>query len=139
MPRISRKRQVSALPVKGKPGDYLVLLITSRETQRWIIPKGWPMRGRKDYQAAAQEAYEEAGVSGRIHKHPVGAYNYTKAEDGSEIKVMVYLLQVDTEHENWPERPERRREWMPASEAARRVETGLVEIVERLDVAPVDG
>ena len=66
--------QVAALPVKGKPGKYRVLLVTSRETRRWIIPKGWPMKGRKDHEAAAQEALEEAGVTGHVHKHPMGAY-----------------------------------------------------------------
>ena len=56
--------QVAALPDKGKPGSYNVLLVTSREPHRWIIPKGWPMKGRKDHEAAAQEALEEAGVEG---------------------------------------------------------------------------
>lgn len=68
------KAQVVALPVKGKPGDYQVMLVTSRETRRWIMPKGWPMKGRKDHEAAAREALEEAGVSGHIHRHPMGAY-----------------------------------------------------------------
>ena len=129
--------QVGALPVRGKPGTYEVLLVTSRETRRWIIPKGWPMKGKKDCNAAAQEAFEEAGVAGRVHTHPMGAYTYEKhREGGSEaVRVMVYLLEVQQETEDWPERAERKREWMSAAKAAKSVdEAGLAEIITRLNV-----
>ena len=67
--------QVAALPVRRKgDGDIEVLLITSRKTNRWIIPKGWPMKGKKRHEAAAQEALEEAGISGHVHKKPLGSY-----------------------------------------------------------------
>ena len=133
--------QVGALPVKGKPGAYRVLLVTSRETHRWIIPKGWPMKGRKDHEAAAQEAMEEAGVTGRIHKHPMGAYTYEKRlSDGPEsVSVMVYLLEVEKETGKWPEKDQRQREWVSSSEAAERVdEPGLSAIIKRLEVSPLD-
>ena len=133
--------QVAALPVKGKPGNYRVLLVTSRETQRWIIPKGWPMKGRKDHQAAAREAAEEAGVTGRIHKHPMGAYTYDKRlSDGVEpVRVMVYLLEVEKESAKWLEKDQRRREWVSTAEAATRVEEdGLTEIIRQLDVTARD-
>lgn len=136
---MSYKAQVAALPVKGRPGNYRVLLVTSRETRRWIIPKGWPMKGRKDHEAAAREALEEAGVSGRIHKHPMGAYTYEKRlSDGSEpIRVMVYLLEVEREHREWPERAERRRDWVTPRVAIERLEeAGLLEILRRLEVGP---
>ena len=101
--------QVAALPVKGKPGHYRVLLVTSRDTHRWIIPKGWPMKGRKDHQAAAREALEEAGVIGRVHKHPMGAYTYEKwlSDRTENISVMVYLLKVEKETGKWPEKDQR--------------------------------
>lgn len=134
--------QVAALPVKGKPGSYRVLLVTSRESHRWIVPKGWPMKGRKDHEAAAQEALEEAGVTGRIHKHPMGAYTYDKrlADGGVEhVRVMVYLLEVEKETSKWAERDEREREWLSAKDAAGRVEEdGLSEIIRRLDVSALD-
>lgn len=133
--------QVAALPVKGKPGNYRVLLVTSRETQRWIIPKGWPMKGRKDHQAAAREAAEEAGVTGRIHKHPMGVYTYDKRlSDGVEpVRVMVYLLEVEKETDKWPEKDQRKREWVSTAEAATRVEEdGLTEIIRQLDVTARD-
>lgn len=133
--------QVAALPVKGKPGAYLVLLVTSRESRRWIVPKGWPIKGRKDHEAAAQEALEEAGVTGRVHKHPMGAYTYDKksAEGDVPIRVMVYMLEVEEERGKWLEKGQRRREWCSTVEAAKRVDdTGLSEIIQRLDFAAID-
>ena len=141
METLAHKAQVAALPVKGKPGQYRVLLVTSRETRRWIIPKGWPMKGRKDHDAAAQEALEEAGVSGRIHKHPMGAYTYEKrlANGTDHVSVMVYLLEVEKEAGKWPEKDERRREWLSAKEAAERVdEPALAAIIMQLDVGPLE-
>ena len=99
------RAQVGALPVRGKIGSYEVLLVTSRDTGRWITPKGWPMKGKKDHEAAAQEAFEEAGVTGRTHRHPMGGYICLKRrKDGSEaVRVMVYLLEVRSETDHWPE------------------------------------
>lgn len=74
--------QIAALPLTvGDDGNVRVLLLTSRETKRWVIPKGWPMKGRKPYEAAAQEALEEAGVIGHTKKNPIGSYVYFKRRD----------------------------------------------------------
>src|SRR5205085_5647367 len=71
--------QSAALPWRrtGK-GDLEVLLITSRETRRWVIPKGWPIKGKSSAKSAAREAFEEAGVTGKVKKSPVGTYAYDK-------------------------------------------------------------
>lgn len=122
--------------MRGVRGTYQVLLITSRESGRWVIPKGWPMAGKKDHDAAAQEAFEEAGVAGKVHKHPLGAYTYRKRRLGGEepVRVMVYLLEVDDEKPRWPERDQRRRQWMAPDKAAGLVsEPGLAEILGRLN------
>ena len=66
--------QVGALIVRRRRGSCEVMLITSRDTGRWIVPKGWPMRGKPDDEAAAQEAFEEAGVEGEISRDPVGSF-----------------------------------------------------------------
>src|ERR1700761_2252507 len=72
-------QQYAALPWRHRHGEELeILLATSRETRRWVIPKGWPMKNRKPHAAAAQEAFEEAGVSGRVMKRSIGRYNYVK-------------------------------------------------------------
>jgi hypothetical protein len=85
---------------------------------------------------------EEAGVSGHIHKHPMGAYTYDKrlADGGVErVRAMVYLLEVDKETGKWPEKDERKREWVSTKEARKRVdEEGLKKILKQLDVGPLD-
>ena len=130
------RAQVAALPVRRTAEGLQVLLISSRETRRWIIPKGWPMKGRKDHQAAAQEALEEAGVSGKVHKHPLGAYTYQKrlATGVQPCRVMVYLLDVEKERTSWPEKDQRRREWLSPDAAAEQIsEPGLARLIRGLD------
>ncbi|HEX7240155.1 MAG TPA: NUDIX hydrolase [Longimicrobiaceae bacterium] len=116
-------RQVGALV--WRRGETLeVLLVTSRESHRWIIPKGWPMRGRAPHEAAAQEALEEAGVTGRIEPRALGTYEYRKRlKDGSirRCVVTVYPLEAQEERSRWRERGQRKRRWFPAEEAASRV------------------
>ena len=115
------RAQVAALPVRhAADGGLEVLLITSRETRRWVIPKGWPMRDRKDYQAAAREALEEAGISGRIRKRPLGAYTYQKRLVGrvEPCRVMVYVLEVEKVRAAWRERDQRTRQWFEPGSAA---------------------
>ena len=91
-------RQVAALPVREINKNLLqILLVTSRDTGRWVIPKGWPSKRLDDAVAACREARQEAGVIGRIASKPIGSYQYCKKEkDGSHlIEVAVYLLFVE--------------------------------------------
>lgn len=119
--------QVAALPVRtGFDGKTQVLVITSRETGRWVLPKGWPMEGRKDPHAALIEAFEEAGVKGKVSKHASGTYDYVKVmpkgKADIDVRVTVYLMDVTDELKRWPERDERTRDWVSAIEAADRVD-----------------
>jgi len=110
-----------------------VLLVTSRDTGRWIIPKGWLEKGTKPYDMAAREAFEEAGVIGKVQKEPIGSYTYTKrlsAKKSVECNVQVFLLNVEQDLEDWPEKGQRRKEWMSPSQAALQIsESGLVGIL----------
>jgi 8-oxo-dGTP pyrophosphatase MutT (NUDIX family) len=128
--------QVAALPLLvGADGVARVLLLTSRETKRWVIPKGWPMKGRKPYEAAAQEALEEAGVSGRAWKKPVGAYSYFKRRDRhfDICQVDVYLLRVEKQLKTWAEKDQREARWFTLEEAADLVqEPGLAALLRDL-------
>ncbi len=118
-------KQVAALPFRvDSDGRIEILLITSRDTGRWIIPKGWPMTGRKPHQAAQREAYEEAGLEGEIAANPVGRYHYQKRFDHGRAfpcRVRVYPLRVEAQHERWPEREQRTLQWFRPEEAARLV------------------
>lgn len=134
-----RTLQVAALPIrKDEDGSIRVLLVTSRETRRYVIPKGWPWPGHKDYKAAAREALEEAGIIGKPSKKSIGEYTYDKRKaDGSiPIKVKVFLLTVVEELESWPEQHERKRVWFtPAKAAAKVAEPELARIISELEAA----
>ena len=121
----SERRQVAALPWRRGPDGIEILLVTSRETRRWVTPKGGRMAGKSDAEAAAQEALEEAGVEGRIVEQPFGTFRYLKALKRRASRwcvVAVFPLEITTEHPDWKEKAERRREWAPAAEAERRVD-----------------
>ena len=116
--------QYAALPYRDKDG-LEILLVTSRETKRWVIPKGWPMKGKKPHVAAAREAFEEAGVTGRIVKRPIGAYGYIKhLKNGAPLQctVDVFPLKVSTQRTQWPEQKERTAHWFSAQDAAAAVD-----------------
>jgi 8-oxo-dGTP pyrophosphatase MutT (NUDIX family) len=101
-----------------------VLLLTSRGTGRWIIPKGWPIRKLSPAEAAAREAYEEAGLVGTIQPSgPVGRYPYAKSSvpGGLAIEVAVFLLRVDRQLDHWPEQAERETRWFTPEDAAQLV------------------
>ena len=120
------RTQFAALPWRRDAnGEVEVLLITSRETRRWVIPKGWPIKGKSSAKSAAQEAFEEAGVLGKIRKRPLGSYAYDKRLKNGRIqhvRVAVFPLQVETEAENYPEHGQREHLWLPPVEAAKQVE-----------------
>jgi ADP-ribose pyrophosphatase YjhB (NUDIX family) len=116
-----RIRQVAAIPFRpDERGAVQVMLVTSRTTRRFIVPKGWPMKGKSGRKAATIEAQEEAGVIGKTLAEPAGAYSYWKRLEKSFIRVdvTVYLLRVTEELSNWPEAKRRHRVWLAPGEAA---------------------
>jgi 8-oxo-dGTP pyrophosphatase MutT (NUDIX family) len=130
-----RFNQVAALPFRIRNGRLEVLLVTSRETKRWLIPKGWPIKGKKAYKAAAQEAMEEAGVKGSISQKAIGHYDYWKrrAEHFDLCRVEVYPLEVSKQLKKWPEKGERDLRWFEVEEAAQQVlEPALAAVIRGL-------
>ena len=97
-----------------------VLLITSRRSQRWVLPKGHIEAGQTSRDAARAEAFEEAGVGGRIAETKIGTYSYTKTDVSGNpaYKVKVYPMEVASLADTWPEQDERRRVWMDFPSAA---------------------
>ena len=117
--------QVAALPYRRlSSGITELLLLTSRQTSRFVIPKGWRMKRRADAEAAELEAEQEAGVKGRIDPTPLGTYRYWKrlVDAFVPITVVVYGLEVDAESADWKEQRERQRKWVTPDEAADLVE-----------------
>ena len=126
--------QYGALPYRLGPHGVEVLLITSRETKRWVIPKGWPMLGKKPRRVAQIEAFQEAGLKGVIGKKPVGVYPYSKILPNGDSRlclVVVFPLRVTMEKVSWREAAERQRQWFPQQTAADLVdESSLAQIIE---------
>jgi 8-oxo-dGTP pyrophosphatase MutT (NUDIX family) len=115
--------QLGALPYRFDfEAGVEVLLVTSRGTRRWIIPKGWPIKGFKPARTAAREAYEEAGVRGRVAARPLGRYVYEKRLEERTApfpcEVQVFPLLVKRQLKKWPECKQRTVRWFPAPEAA---------------------
>ncbi|ESZ24503.1 MULTISPECIES: NUDIX hydrolase [unclassified Mesorhizobium] len=116
-----RIRQVAAVPFRLiARGDIEVMLVTSRTTRRFIVPKGWPMKGKSGRKAATIEAQEEAGVLGKTLKQPAGTYSYWKrlANRFVRVDVIVYLLEVTEELADWQEAKRRQRAWLAPADAA---------------------
>ena len=112
--------QYAALPYRRRAdGGIEVLLITSRETRRWIIPKGWPAPGLTPHDSARNEAMEESGAIGRIGERSIGVYHYTKlvADAAVPCKVEVFLLEVEEQLVSWPEEGQRNIQWFGLQEA----------------------
>jgi 8-oxo-dGTP pyrophosphatase MutT (NUDIX family) len=127
------RRQVAALPFRVGEAGIEVLVLTSRGTGRWVLPKGWPMRGLEDGEAAAVEAREESGTLGKPSKRPMGSYRYWKRTEADFrlVEVDVYPLEARGQLSDWKERGERRMAWVPPRVAAMLVdEPGLTSLLE---------
>ena len=121
--------QCAALPWRWQNGVLEFLLITTRTTKRWIIPKGWPEAGLSPAESAAREALEEAGVIGEIAARPLGAFQYIKQRRNGErlaLLVRVYPLEVMRQRRAYPEKHMRETRWCTPEEALTHIaEPGL--------------
>ena len=118
-PTAPQAGQVAALCWRLRKGRAQVLLVTSRDTGRWVLPKGWPMPGLTAEAAAAREAWEEAGVEGKVSSCAIGLYCYDKMVPGAtalSCAVQVFPLRVQSLRSNFPERKQRRRKWFASAE-----------------------
>ena len=114
--------QSAAIPFRFEEGAPRLLLVTSRRKKHWVVPKGIIEPHLSPSESAAQEAWEEAGIRGRIRPHPVGEYKYDKW--GGTCRVQVFLLEVTEELAEWPEAFFRERRWVSVEEAAELVDQG---------------
>lgn len=132
--------QVAALCWRLHKGRTQVLLVTSRDTGRWVLPKGWPIAGLTAMAAAAREAWEEAGVEGVVQTQAIGAYCYDKSRpDAAPLRccVEIFPLRVGRLKSRFPEHKQRRRKWFGADEAASLVaEPDLATLFQRLHDTP---
>jgi 8-oxo-dGTP pyrophosphatase MutT (NUDIX family) len=131
----ARRLQYGALPYRKSKGHRAeFMLVTSRETRRWVIPKGWPKKGKSPHRSAAREAFEEAGVLGAVGRQPIGSFSYKKRlQNGAsvECKVRVFPLEVKRQTKQWPEKHERQVKWLSASKAAAKVKDAVLSKIIR--------
>jgi 8-oxo-dGTP pyrophosphatase MutT (NUDIX family) len=114
-------KQYGALPFRIRGEDIEVMLITSRDTGRWLVPKGWPMKRGPRY-TAGREAFEESGVIGKVHRQALGAFTYIKSMRKRRVPVdlTLYPLAVKKEKRKYPECKQRARRWFTLNEAIQR-------------------
>lgn len=124
--------QAGAIPWRLGRHGLEILMITSSDGDRWIVPKGSIERGSNPSRCAVQEAYEEAGVRGKLSSgDPFGTVRLKRRR--RRIDVAVFLLEVSEVHQHWPERDRRRRAWLTPAQAAAAVEDdGLRDLITEL-------
>jgi 8-oxo-dGTP pyrophosphatase MutT (NUDIX family) len=135
IPRNPRRRKIkpalriqyAALPYRFTPtAAFEILLVTTRRSKRWIIPKGWPIKGLRPAKSAAREAFEEAGVRGKIGAKSIGLFKYNKLldEQGIEVscEVKVFPLLVKRQSDSWPELEQRLVQWVDSAKAVSLIE-----------------
>lgn len=128
--------QYGTLPYRFTETNSLgVLLVTTRRTRRWIVPKGWPIKGLNPPQSAAREAYEEAGIRGTVGAKSIGVFPYEKCLDANGVtvpcEVRLFPMFVKRQLETWPEAHEREARWFEPAKALSAVkDASLRELIE---------
>ncbi len=117
----------------GAGGGAEVLLIASRGTGEWWLPKGHIESGETSRDTARREAFEEAGVLGEAEQEVIGSFRYRKPLIDAVYCVEVHLLRVQGQAEVVAAGETRRMRWVPLALAARvvgnRELAGLLEAV----------
>ncbi len=119
--------QSGVIPYRIMDGKIEVMLITSSGSKRWVIPKGLIEPDMTPEDSAAKEAWEEAGVLGKVFPDLMGTYEYYKS--GCTWQVDVFLLQVETVLDNWPEAYKRKRQWVSIPKAIKRVDEPELKLI----------
>ena len=121
--------QSAIIPYRIMDGEIQVLLITTRNKGKWIVPKGGIEKDLDSHESAEQEALEEAGVEGQVSPVSIGCYRHGNSDKDPIVEV--FLMRVERERETWEEDGERTRRWVTLDEAYQHVdEDGLKSILD---------
>ena len=110
--------QAAAIAVKGKR----ICIVTTDGGHKWVIPKGNLEGNFRD--TASMEAWEEAGVRGKVSRRALATFTYRKS--GKKYRVKVYCLRASSVSSDWPERKARKRKWLDPKEAVSRLKYGTM-------------
>jgi 8-oxo-dGTP pyrophosphatase MutT (NUDIX family) len=128
--------QYGVLPFRwNKRNGLQILLVTSRETRRWIVPKGWPIKDLKPAESAAREAYEEAGIRWTVKARSIGSFLYDKRLADPDMmvscEVKLFALAVERQERDWPEKGQRDSKWVSIDEALHLAgDAGLKDVIQ---------
>ena len=140
MVRRPSRLQIAALCQRERDGERGVLMVTTKSSHRWILPKGWPVMSLKAHRTAAIEAFEEAGVIGTAHETPFASFHSHKGgEAGLKLRtdLLVYLVDVQSTTDAFPDKSERDVRWLPVKEAIGICEDpGLIQVLQKLKNLP---
>lgn len=131
-PTLEKFRQIAALPYRLTEHGYEVVMITTRDSGRWILPKGWPIKGLKRHEAAETEAMEEAGLIGSVAEKPCGSFTYVKQFPKRQEKVLVEVFPMAIERQlaDWQEKGQREvRFFNPVDAAALVSDAGVGDLI----------
>jgi 8-oxo-dGTP pyrophosphatase MutT (NUDIX family) len=132
------RAQFAALCYRFKHDKLQVCIVTTRKSERWILPRGWPTHKQTAHDGAAIEAFEEAGITGDVFPNAIGTYVYDKPIDAgvAPVLVVVYAIHATGIAKKWPEKKQRKRRWVSLKKAAAKLdEPGLKQIVASFDPA----
>jgi 8-oxo-dGTP pyrophosphatase MutT (NUDIX family) len=113
-----RAIQFGVLPFRRTEDGLQIMLVTSRSSGRWILPKGWRAHGLAPHLSAAKEAFEEAGLRGATSERSIGVFRHLKTGFRREVRVEIFPMEVTEQLDDWPERFQRRRQWFNVHQAA---------------------
>jgi 8-oxo-dGTP pyrophosphatase MutT (NUDIX family) len=120
-------QQSGVIPYRIRDRQIEVMLITSSTGKRWVIPKGLIEPDMTSQDSAAKEAWEEAGLLGTVFSESIGTYEYYKSTYAYQVEV--FLLQVQTVLDNWPEASKRKRQWVTIPKAIKRVDEPELKLI----------
>jgi 8-oxo-dGTP pyrophosphatase MutT (NUDIX family) len=119
--------QVGAVCYRWRGASIEFLLVNTNGGGKWTFPKGDPEPSLSHSQAAEREAWEEAGVQGRIEPRHFHLYLHSKGVFWKPPGVREYVIKaflLEVEQAVKPPEPQRNPTWFAPEEAKKTLAKG---------------